>query len=762
MTSAHIEPAARPRELASELGLTTDEYDRIEATLGRTPSTAELGTFSVMWSEHCSYKSSRVHLRRLPTSGERLLAGPGDNAGVVDVGGGRAVAFKIESHNHPSFVEPFQGAATGVGGIVRDILTMGARPIALLDPLRFGDPTSPRTRWVVDGVVRGIGHYGNSIGVPTVGGETVFDPCYEGNPLVNVLCVGVLPADGVQRARAEHVGDVAVLIGQRTGRDGIGGASVLASADFSSAGDDAKRPNVQVGDPFAGNTLIECCLGLYACGLVRGIQDMGAAGIVCSSAEMAAAAGLGMHIDLDRVPLREPSMQAWEILCSESQERMLALVAPADVDDVVGACARWGVDATPIGVVTDDDRLVFERGGLVVHDAPARALADEGPVYERPVAPWVHPAAGADVDGTWPPEDLHAAAVAVLTSPNIAPPTWVTRQYDSIVGSGTFQATGASAAVLRLPPAGGWGAPPADTRGVAVATDGNGRWCALDPELGARLVVAEAARNVACTGARPVAATNCLNFGSPERPEVMGAFSATVDGMTDACIALGTPISGGNVSFYNATDDRAIHPTPVIGVLGILDDVTASVPVSPPAPDVALYLIGADPRPGLGGSEYQWVTDGRIAGSPPAIDLDEERRLQELLVAAAGMALLRSAHDVATGGLVTTLVELCGDRWGADVDLDDTLPAHQWLFSEAPSRVVVTVDAVRVDELAGACTDTGLGCRWLGAVTDDRTLRLGDALELDLEVLGAARARVFTDVFEAADRAAESAAAPMR
>ena len=758
MTSAHIEPAARPRELASELGLTTDEYDRIEATLGRTPSTAELGTFSVMWSEHCSYKSSRVHLRRLPTSGERLLAGPGDNAGVVDVGGGRAVAFKIESHNHPSFVEPFQGATTGVGGIVRDILTMGARPIALVDPLRFGDPTSDRTRWVVDGVVRGIGQYGNSIGVPTVGGEVVFDPCYQGNPLVNVLCVGVLPADGVQRARAEDVGDVAVLIGQRTGRDGIGGASVLASADFSSAGDDAKRPNVQVGDPFAGNTLIECCLELYARDLVRGIQDMGAAGIVCSSAEMAAAAGLGMRIDLDRVPLREPSMQAWEILCSESQERMLALVGPDRVDEVVVACARWGVDATPIGVVTDDERLVFERGGVVVHDAPAPALADEGPVYQRPLAPWVHPAAEEDVDASAPPDDLRAAAMAVLTSPNIAPPTWVTQQYDSIVGSGTVQGCGASAAVLRLPPADGWGVLPADAGGVAITTDGNGRWCALDPELGARLVVAEAARNVACTGARPVAATNCLNFGSPERPEVMGAFSATVDGMSAACIALGTPISGGNVSFYNATDDQSIHPTPVVGVLGIIDDVTAAVPVAPPDAEVVLCVVGADARPGLGGSEYLWATAGRIAGPPPAIDLDEERRLQDLLVSTGGAGLLRSAHDVATGGLLTTLVEVCGDRWGAEVDVDATLPVHQWLFSEAPSRVVVTVDAARVDELERACIDSALACRRLGVVTDDRALGVGDVLQLDLDVLAAARARVFTDLFEAA----EETAAPTR
>jgi phosphoribosylformylglycinamidine synthase len=756
-----IEPAARPRELAAELGLTSDEYDRIERILGRVPSTAELGTFSVMWSEHCSYKSSRVHLRRLPSSGEQLLAGPGDNAGVVDIGGGRAVSFKIESHNHPSFVEPFQGAATGVGGIIRDILTMGARPIALLDPLRFGDPATDRTRWVLDGVVRGIGHYGNSIGVPTVGGEVAFDPCYQGNPLVNVLCVGVVPTDRVQRARAEHVGDVAVLIGQRTGRDGIGGASVLASADFSSSGDDAKRPNVQVGDPFAGNTLIECCLELYERRLTRGIQDMGAAGIACSTAEMAAAAGLGMRVDLDRVPLREPSMHAWEILCSESQERMLALVDPGRLDEVVATCARWGVDATAIGEVTGDQRLVFERHGLVVHDAPASALADEGPVYHRPVAPWVHPHADDDVESLPPPDDLRAAAMVVLTSPNIAPPRWITEQYDSVVGSGTVQGIGASAAVLRLPADGGWGALPAEARGVAIATDGNGRWCALDPHLGAQLVVAEAARNVACTGARPLAATNCLNFGSPERPEVMGAFSATVDGMSAACVALGTPISGGNVSFYNATDDRAIHPTPVVGVLGTIHDCTRTVSSRTRAPGDVLYLIGATTRPGLGGSEYLWRTTGRIAGRPPAIDLEEERRLQDLLVDLAGRGILRSAHDVATGGMLTTLVETCGDGLGADLDAQPDVAAHQWLWSEAPTRVVVSVTPDAVADLAAACAAVDLTADRLGTVSADRTLRWGDRLQLDLDEVAVAQDRVFAALLDP-ESTADTAASPAR
>ena len=726
-------PAPEPLQLAKELGLTGDEYDRIVQTLGREPSTAELGTYSVMWSEHCSYKSSRIYLRGLPTEGERILVGPGENAGVVDVGDGLAVTFKIESHNHPSFVEPFQGAATGVGGIIRDILTMGARPIALLDPLRFGDPGDPRTRWVVDGVVRGVGHYGNSIGVATVGGETVFDPSYSGNPLVNVLCVGVLPADRIQLARAERSGDIAVLIGQRTGRDGIGGASVLASAEFSTAGvDDAKRPNVQVGDPFAGKLLIESCLELFEAGLLSGIQDMGAAGIACSTAEMASAAGMGMRVDLDKVPLRESSMEAWEILCSESQERMLALVAPERLDDVLAICGRWGVDATPIGEVTDTGQLVFTRHGQVVHDAPAASLAHDGPVYERPVADWDAPGADEDVDALPPPEDLSDAVVRVLTSPNVTPPRWVYEQYDALVGAGTVQGPGADAAVIRLPAA-SWGRRPSTVaRGVAVSTDGNGRWCTLDPAEGARLVVAEAARNVACTGATPVAATNCLNFGSPEHPPVMGAFRDTVAGMSEACAALGTPITGGNVSFYNATGNEPIRPTPVIGVLGVIDDVSRAVGVPFRQPGDALLVLGAPTRPGLGGSEYAWVYHGRVAGAPPRIDLAEERALHGLLVAAAAEGLLRSAHDVSVGGLIATLVECCSSGLGARVVPDEAVAAHQWLFSESPSRVVVSVAPGGVEDLVARCEDHGVYHRVFGAVTASGRLQVQGLVDLDL------------------------------
>ncbi len=652
-------PAPDPRGLAKELGLTDGEYERIAATLGREPSTAELGAYSVMWSEHCSYKSSKIYLRELPVAGPRILVGPGENAGVVDVGGGLAVAFKIESHNHPSFVEPFQGAATGVGGIIRDILTMGARPIALLDPLRFGDPAGERTRWIVDGVVRGIGHYANSVGVPTVGGETVFDPCYAGNPLVNVLCVGLAPAGRIQLAKAERPGDVAVLIGQRTGRDGIGGASVLASASFGSEEGDAKRPSVQVGDPFAGKLLIEACLRLYDEDLLSGIQDMGAAGIACSTAEMASKAGLGMRIDLDRVPLREPSMEAWEILCSESQERMLALVAPRRLGRVLEICARWGIDATPIGEVTGGDRLVFTHRGQVVHDAPAASLADDGPTYRRPVADWVHPEADQDVDAWEAPADLAAAAAAVLSSPSVASARWVWEQYDSVVGGDTVLGPGGDAAVLRLSAS---LLPDSPARGVAIAADGNGRWCALDPEEGAKLVVAEAARNVACTGATPVAATNCLNFGSPEAPEVMGQFRACVRGMAQACAALGTPVTGGNVSFYNQTGEVAVHPTPVVGILGVLDDVARRVGSVFVASGDLLFLVGASTRPGLGGSEYLWRAHGRIAGRPPRVDLDEEARLHLLLVEAAREEVLRSAHDVSAGGLLVAVAESCLGR----------------------------------------------------------------------------------------------------
>ena len=729
-------PAPDPRTLARELGLTDDEFDRIVETLGRQPSTAELGTYSVMWSEHCSYKSSKIYLKTLPTEGPNILVGPGENAGVVDVGDGMAVTFKIESHNHPSFVEPFEGAATGVGGIIRDILTMGARPIALMDPLRFGDPELARTKWVVDGVVRGISHYGNSIGVPTVGGEVRFDPCYNGNPLVNVFCVGVLPADRIQLAKAEETGDIAVLIGQRTGRDGIGGASILASEEFGEDGvDDTKRPNVQVGDPFAGKQLIESCLELYKADLLSGIQDMGAAGIACSTSEMASAAGLGMSVDLDDVMLREASMDAWEILCSESQERMLALVSPENLDAVLDICRKWQIDATPIGKVVEGDRLVFTRDGATVHDAPAASLAHDGPTYQRPVTDWVHPEAHVDVDAEAPTGDLTDHAEAVLTSPNMVPPDWVTEQYDPIVGHGTIAGPGGDGAVLRLEPG--------NPRGIAIATDGNGRLCALDPAEGARRVVAEAARNVAATGARPVAATNCLNFGSPERPEIMGQFRDVISGMGEACTALGTPITGGNVSFYNQTGDTAVHPTPVIGILGVHPDVTRAVGHSFTAHRHAVAIVGAKTAPGLAGSEWDWAVNGRIAGSLAPIDLALEKRLHDFLNIAAADGLLASAHDIADGGLLANLVESCGDGFGITVDLPDDLPESQLWFSESPSRVVISTDDIR--KVAALAAEHDLDLTPIGMTTTARRL-VGGTLDLDLDALNARRAKVLPDL----------------
>jgi phosphoribosylformylglycinamidine synthase len=644
--------------LHRQLGLTDEEHDRIVALLGREPSRPELAMYSLMWSEHCSYKSSKVHLRRLPTEGPRVLQGPGENAGVVDVGGGVAAVFKIESHNHPSFVEPFQGAATGVGGIIRDVLAMGARPAASLDSLRFGDLADPLARRLLEGVVAGIGHYGNCVGVATVGGEVAFDPCYQGNPLVNALTVGFMPAGRPRLSgRDARAGDLAVLMGAKTGRDGIGGASVLASASFEQ-GDEAKRPNVQVGDPFQEKLLIEACLELVGRGLLRGLQDLGAAGVSCAVAEVAARAGKGMAVDLDAVPLREPSMEAWEVLVSESQERMLALVEPARLPEVLEVCARWGVLAGVLGSIEEGGRLVVRFRGEVVADVPARSLADEGPTYERPLTSPPPPVGDPGV-----PLDADPAAVvlALAADPTSASKRWLWEQYDRFVGHATVAGPGSDAAVLLVPGGGG--------RAVALATDGNGRHAALDPAAGAALAVAEAARNVACTGATPVAVTNCLNFASPERPEVMGAFAAAVDGMAAACRALGLPVTGGNVSFYNESSGRPVHPTPVVGVLGVLEDATAAVGAGFPQAGLDVWLLG-ETRAELGGSAWQRLATGRLAGRPPALDLAAELALQRLLVALAGRRLLASAHDCSDGGLALALVEatLAGEV-GATVEL---------------------------------------------------------------------------------------------
>jgi phosphoribosylformylglycinamidine synthase subunit PurL len=722
-----------PADLHRQLGLTDEELERILEVLGREPSRAELAMYSLMWSEHCSYKSSKIHLRRLPSQGERVLQGPGENAGVVDLGDGVAAVFKIESHNHPSFVEPFQGAATGVGGIIRDILAMGARPAASLNSLRFGDPAEPLQRRLLEGVVAGIGHYGNCVGVATVGGEVVFDPSYAANPLVNALTVGFMPAERLLTGRAEQAGDLAVLMGAKTGRDGIGGASVLASASFEE-GDEAKRPNVQVGDPFQEKLLIEACLELVERGLLRGLQDLGAAGISCAVAEVAARAGMGMEVDLDAVPLREPSMEAWEVLVSESQERMLALVDPARLADVLEVCSRWGILANVLGEMTTPEGSREPQGGPPVHrgllrvrfrgevvaEAPAASLADEGPVYERPLAPPPAPVGGAEVPLDAP---VTEAVLALAADPTCASKRWVWEQYDRFVGHGTVAGPGCDAAVLRVP---------GTDRAVALATDGNGRYAALDPAAGAALAVAEAARNVACAGARAIAVTNCLNFASPERPEVMGAFAAAVDGLADACRALELPVTGGNVSFYNESSGRPIHPTPIVGVLGLLTDATTAVPAGFPRPGLEVWLLGAT-RVELGGSVWQRLTTGRLEGSPPALDLAAEAALHRLLATLAARRLLAGAHDLSDGGLAVALVEsTLAAGVGATLTLPtlqrggptQDLPADQVplavLASESPSRALLAVAPQDAEALAALAREQDVPAARLGATGGDR------------------------------------------
>ncbi len=713
----------RAAELAGELGLAPDEYDRIVETLGRVPSTSELGMYSVMWSEHCSYKSSKVHLKNLPTDAPWVLVGPGENAGVVDVGDGLAVSFKVESHNHPSFVEPYQGAATGVGGILRDIFTMGARPIAVMNPLRFGMPTGDSDdarlqRRLVDGVVRGISGYGNCVGVPNIGGEVEFDDSYAGNPLVNVLAIGVLDHERLQLAKAEAVGDVAILLGSATGRDGIGGASVLASQEFDEGLDD-KRPNVQVGDPFAEKLLIECCLDLYERDLINGIQDMGAAGIACSSSELASSASMGMRVDLDKIHLREPSMESWEILCSESQERMMALVKPENVDEVLALAEKWGVPASVCGEVIEGEDLILTRRGEVVAHCPARSLADEGPTYERPMTrpAWLDDFAEVDAESLALPDDVASFVLDFLASPNLASKAWIWEQYDHLVLGGTVFGPGrADAGVVRLP---------GSAKAVACSTDGNGLWCELDPREGAKRVVAESYRNVAAVGGRPLGTTNCLNFGNPERPEIMWQLAEAIAGIGEACGALDIPITGGNVSLYNETKGRAIHPTPVIGVLGVLDDAAHAVDVAFKAEGDVVLGLGAELADGLAGSELQRFLGAEFGGTLAPVDLDLEARLAGVLHAAAADGLLRSSHDVSGGGLVATLAESClAGGLGVRATLPDGAPA-QVLCSEAPGRVVVSVAPGDADELRRRAADAGLHVEELGTVGGD-ALVLGE------------------------------------
>ncbi|HJS59987.1 MAG TPA: phosphoribosylformylglycinamidine synthase subunit PurL [Vicinamibacteria bacterium] len=705
--------------------LKREEYERIVSILGREPNLTELGLFSVMWSEHCSYKSSKVHLRTLPTEGPRVLQGPGENAGAVDIGDGLAVVFKIESHNHPSFIEPYQGAATGVGGILRDIFTMGARPVATLNSLRFGPLDDPRNRRLLAGVVAGIGGYGNSFGCPTLGGEVVFEPCYSGNPLVNAMCVGLVKADRIFKGRAEGVGNTVFYVGAKTGRDGIHGAT-MASAEFG-LGSEEKRPTVQVGDPFLEKVLLEACLEAMKTGAIVGIQDMGAAGLTCSTSEMGARAGTGIEIDVRKVPMRETGMTAYEVMLSESQERMLLVAAKGREREVAEVFEKWDLHAEPIGRVIAEKRLKVWNGGVLEADVPNEGLTDDAPLYNRPWVEPKNPAADEDVRAFLHPIDPGEALLKLLATPTIANKRWVYRQYDSTVRTNTMVGPGSDAGVIRVK---------GTRKALAMATDCNGRYCWLDPYAGAQLAVAEACRNVAAAGAVPIGATNCLNFGNPEKPEVMGQLVAAIRGMGDACRALGVPITGGNVSLYNETDGRAIYPTPTMGVVGLLEDASRALTSWFKRPGDAVYLLGVT-GDDLGGSEYLKTIHGRVAGRPPMLDLGAERRLHLFMADAADAGLLASAHDPSDGGLAVALAECCFVRedvgLGAILDLPAGLGPDVLLFSESPSRIIVTTrDSAGLD---GLVARHGVPCVGLGLVGGDRlTLRQSGSVLVDVEV----------------------------
>ena len=753
------EPVVVTPQLLAQHSITPEEYERILAALGRVPSLTELGIYSVMWSEHCSYKSSRVHLKRLPTKSDRVVQGPGENAGIIDVGDGWACAFKIESHNHPSYIEPYQGAATGVGGILRDIFTMGARPLAVMDSLRFGPIRSEpdvepelvqKNHSIVEGVVSGIAGYGNCFGVPNLGGETKFEPCYSGNPLVNAFALGLVRKDEIFYAKATGTGNPVIYVGAKTGRDGIHGAT-MASEEFKE-GSEQKRPNVQVGDPFMEKLLLEACLEAMKTGAIVGIQDMGAAGLTCSTCEMGARGGVGLDVELDLVPQRETGMSAYEIMLSESQERMLLVAERGRENEVLRVFAKWGLDAVIVGTVQPEPRLRIRHHGEIVADIPNQSLTDDAPLYHRPIGTW-----HAEVPNDAPAEaaaelardrDFTADLKALLTSANVSSKRWVHEQYDTMVQTNTVLGPGGEAGVMRIKGTGS----PHHERGLAMALDGNGRWCYLDPKLGAMHAVAEAARKVACAGAQPVAATNCLNFGNPEKSEIMAQLSGAIDGIAAACKALGTPITGGNVSLYNETRGEGIYPTPVLGIVGILDDVTKAVPAGFQRAGDAILLLwpiprGQSPNPKLrvpvhpqtndatssivpgvmgdepvvvaeetlepeesaaatmrsfGSSEYSKAILGSLWGTPPDLDLDAESDLHSILIQLANRGLAHSARDISDGGIAVALAQAAfANHIGAKVEQEQSLMVHPLfgLFAEPASTVLISADPHKVSEI---------------------------------------------------------------
>ena len=731
------------QEQIRDHNLSQEEYARILEILGREPNLVELGIFSAMWSEHCSYKSSRVHLKTFPTSGPRVIQGPGENAGIVDIGDGLAVAFKMESHNHPSFIEPYQGAATGVGGILRDIFTMGARPVASLNSLRFGALDAPRMKHLVDGVVRGIAGYGNCIGIPTVGGETTFHSGYNGNILVNVMSVGLVRADRIFLGRAEGVGNPVIYVGSKTGRDGIHGAT-MASEEFAGDETKQKRPTVQVGDPFTEKLLMEACLELFETDAVVGIQDMGAAGLTSSSFEMAGRAGSGVELDLSKVPVRETGMTPYEIMLSESQERMLLVAQSGRVDEVLRIFRKWDLDAVPIGRVTDSGRVVLSFEGRVVADLPAAPLSDNAPVYDRPRAE-LSPAA----PGRWreepDPADYGDCLRRILASPNVAEKSWIWTQYDHMVGTNTVERPGGDAALVRVK---------GTTKALAVKSDVNPFFCALDPYKGAAIAVAEAARSIACTGAAPLAITDCLNFGSPERPEVMAQFAAAVRGISDACRAFEVPVVSGNVSFYNETDGRAIPPTPTVGMVGLIEDVERRVRMPFRAAGDTVALLG-ETRDELGGSEFLRVIRGCDEGPCPEVDLDAERRLVRLLVGLAHHRKLASAHDLSDGGLAVALAECAmkGDC-GAEILLDSDVRAAALLFGESTARALVSFEPKAEAAVRASATQSGVPFAVIGRAGGGRlkiSLRGRTLVDEPVAALRDLWSTAFARALEAAD-----------
>jgi len=713
-------------DLALDAGLTTEEYDRILRHLGREPTYAELGLFSALWSEHCAYKHSRVFLSRLPQSGRHVLQGPGENAGALDIGDGWAVVFKIESHNHPSYIEPFQGAATGVGGILRDIFTMGARPIAILDSLRFGELDDPKTRALVNGVVSGISWYGNCFGCPTVGGEIAFAPDYAGNPLVNVMCVGLVRADQIFRARAEGPGNPVFYVGNKTGRDGIHGAT-MASATFDEHAEE-RRPMVQVGDPFTEKLLLEACLEAMRTGAVVGIQDMGAAGLACCTSEMPARSGTGMDVELSRVPQRETGMTPYEILLSESQERMLLVAARGREEEVRRVFAKWELDAVEIGRVTEGGHLTARLNGDVVAHVPVELLA-EAPKYRKPTAEpaWLAERRAFDPLTLPEPADYTTTLAELLAAPTIASKEWAFRQYDQQVGINTLVLPGSDAAVLRVK---------GTRRALAVSTDGNGRQVFLDPRHGAAMAVCEAARNVSCSGGQPRGVTDCLNFGSPERPEILWQFAEAIEGIAMACRALDLPVVGGNVSFYNETSGRAVLPTPVIGVVGVLDESGRRATQWFKGGGHRVALLGPD-SVSLGASEYLWSRARKLAGALAPLDLETERRVQGAVRAAVSAGLVTAAHDCSEGGLAVALAEGCvtgRELIGCEVTLTRDARADLVLFGEGPSRVIVTVEAAHAREFEALMAESAIPWRWIGTTGGERVvIRVGTDRVVDAD-----------------------------